>query len=123
MTAIPNRLAEAPRDARPTAQVLTLSELADAPSPDAPIPPIPVIDGLHPLHRVPARLTVSVGEVTVTVGELLGAVEQQVLVLDRAVDQPVDILLEGRVIARGELVAVDDRFAVRITEVPAPRVA
>ena len=118
MNALPTRLADAPRDARPTAQVLALADLpATAPSAAA---PTPVVDGMHPLHRVPARLTVSVGEVTLTIGELLGAVETQVIVLDRAVDQPVDILLEGRLVARGELVAVDDRFGVRITEVPTP---
>lgn len=118
MNAFPTRLADAPRETRPTAQVLALADLPAA----APASPAqaPVVESLHPLHRVPARLTVCVGEVTLTIGELLGAVESQVIVLDRAVDQPVDILLEGRLVARGELVAVDDRFGVRITEVPAP---
>jgi flagellar motor switch protein FliN/FliY len=61
-----------------------------------------------------------VGTVEMTVGELLGAKEHQVLRLDAAVDQPVDVLLEGQVVARGVLVAVDDRFGVRITELPRP---
>jgi flagellar motor switch protein FliN/FliY len=34
------------------------------------------------------------------------------------VDQPVDVLLEGQVVARGVLVAVDDHFGIRITELP-----
>ena len=55
-----------------------------------------------------------------TVGELLSAKENQVLRLDRTLDQAVDLLLEGQVIARGQLVAVDDYFAVRITELPVP---
>jgi flagellar motor switch protein FliN/FliY len=54
------------------------------------------------------------------VGDLLAAKEHQVLVLDRKVDQPVDLLLEGKVIARGQLVAVDGCFAVRISELTAP---
>jgi flagellar motor switch protein FliN/FliY len=74
----------------------------------------------NPLHQIKARLTVCVGEAEVTVGDLLGAREQQVLRLDRAVDAPVDLLLEGQLIARGILVAVDDHFGVRITELPAP---
>jgi flagellar motor switch protein FliN/FliY len=55
-----------------------------------------------------------------TLGELLAARRNEVLVLDRGVEQPVDLLLEGRVVARGQLVAVDGAFAVRITELPLP---
>jgi flagellar motor switch protein FliN/FliY len=70
------------------------------------------------LRNVKAKLTVCVGSAELTVGELLGAQEQQVIRLDRSVEQPVDVLLEGHVVARGTLVAVGERFAVRITEVP-----
>lgn len=75
----------------------------------------------HPLHAVKVRLQVRVGEAAMTIGELLAARENEILVLDRTLDQPVDLLLEGKVVARGQLVAVDDgNFAVRITEVPVP---
>ena len=74
----------------------------------------------HPLLAVKVRLSVCVGEAAMTVGQLLGARENEVLPLDRAVDQPVDLVLEGKVVARGTLVAVDDHFAVRITELPLP---
>ena len=81
----------------------------------------PVVSALgeahNPLRHLKARLTVCVGSVELTVGELLAAKEQQVLVLDRAVEHPVDVLLEGHVVARGTLMAVDERFAVRITEI------
>ncbi len=73
---------------------------------------------LNPLRLVKASLTVVVGTAEITIGELLGARRHQVLKLDRAVDAPVDILLEGHVVARGTLVAVDDHFGVRITELP-----
>lgn len=75
---------------------------------------------MHPLHQVKARLQVCVGEVSVTVGELLAAQEHQVLRLERSLEQPVDLLLEGQVVARGQLMAVDGNFAVRITELPIP---
>lgn len=75
-------------------------------------------DGSSPLRHIKASLTVCVGSVQLTVGELLSARDQQVLRLDRSVDQPVDLLLEGHVVARGTLVAVDDHFGVRITELP-----
>lgn len=74
----------------------------------------------HPLHQVKATLQVYLGSATLTVGELMSAAKNQLLVLDRAVGEPVDLLLEGQVVARGQLVALDDRFAVRITELPLP---
>jgi flagellar motor switch protein FliN len=75
----------------------------------------------HPLHAVKVRLHVCIGHAALTIGDLLGARENEVLVLDRTVDQPVDLVLEGKVVARGELVAVDDgSFAVRICELPLP---
>jgi flagellar motor switch protein FliN len=103
-----------------TAQVISLGEIhGDAAHRSAPAA-APVVDNVNPLHAVRARLQVCVGEVELSVGELLAAKEHQVLVLDRAIDQPVDMLLEGKVVARGQLVAVDGSFAVRITELPAP---
>ena len=74
----------------------------------------------NPLHQIRTRLQVCIGDIHLTVGELMAAREHQVLVLDRQLAQPVDVMLEGRVVARGELVAVDDQFAVRITELPLP---
>jgi flagellar motor switch protein FliN len=74
----------------------------------------------HPLHQVKATLQVYLGSATLTVGELMSAAKNQLLVLDRTVGEPVDLLLEGQVVARGQLVALDDRFAVRITELPLP---
>lgn len=78
----------------------------------------PLSPSVNPIHRVQTRLRVCVGNLDISVGELLGAKTGQVFQLDRAVDQPVDLVLEGSVVARGELVAVDDRFGIRITELP-----
>ncbi len=103
--------------AQASAQIISLGELPPA----APKPAdASVLGSDNPLHAVRARLQVSVGQVELTVGELLAAREHQVLVLDRQVDQPVDLLLEGKVVARGQLVAMDGRFALRITELPVP---
>ena len=59
------------------------------------------------------------GRLEVTVAELLALRESDVLTLDRAVDQPLDVLLDGHVVARGTLVAVGDHFGLRLTETPA----
>lgn len=73
---------------------------------------------LEGLRAVPARLEVHVGEVQLTVGELLSAQAGQVLRLDREVNNLVDLVLEGHVIARGRLVAVDEHFGIQLTELP-----
>lgn len=100
---------------RPRARSLAFEELV-ASAGDGP----PLLTEAHPLLGVKVQLQVRVGSAAMTLGELLAARENQVLALDRGVDQPVDLVLEGRTVARGQLVAVDDCFAVRITELPLP---
>lgn len=100
-----------------TAQVISLSDLqGEALQPES--PPAHILDNANPLHSVRTKLQVCVGQVDVSLGDLMGAREHQVLVLDRAVEQPVDLLLEGKIVARGQLMAVDGNFALRITELP-----
>lgn len=110
-----------------SAQMLAMSELDPSPgvipraAPEAgtAVPP-QAAEIANPLRHLKIQLTVSVGSAELTVGELLGARPQQVLRLDRSMDQAVDVLLEGQVVARGILVAVGDQFGVRITELPVP---
>jgi flagellar motor switch protein FliN/FliY len=115
------------RTSPPTAHVIAMSELAHPRTTESEQSnevhrPSPLLNALgdpnSPLRHVKAKLTVCVGTVELTVGELLGAKAQQVLRLDRTVEQPVDVLLEGQIVARGMLVAVDEYFGVRITELP-----
>jgi flagellar motor switch protein FliN/FliY len=80
----------------------------------------PLVQDTHPLHGLKVQLEVCVGRARLTLGELLAARANEVLLLDRQLEQPVDLLLDGKVVARGQLVAVDDAFAVRITELPIP---
>ena len=75
-----------------------------------------VIKSKNPLLSVKAKLQVVVGELVLTVGELLNAKEHQVFELKESVRQPVELHLNGHVVARGRLVAVDGRFAVELTE-------
>ncbi|MNK29412.1 Flagellar motor switch protein FliN [compost metagenome] len=96
------------------AQPIDFPEAADVLGQQTPL----AIGNLNPIHSVKATLSVRVGEVQLTVGELLNAKSAQIFALDRKVDQPVDLLLEGSVVARGELVAVGDHFGVRVIDLP-----
>lgn len=101
----------------PTAHMLQLPDLPELQRAQA-APGGELLPSMNPLHHIKAHLQVCVGQATLTVGELFDAREEQVILLDRRVDQPVDLLLEGKVIARGHLVAVGEHFAVRISELP-----
>ena len=88
----------------------------------APRQPVgPALVGAHAglLDSVSVSLSVLVGEARITLGELMGLKEAAVLKIDRLVDAPVDVVINGSVVARGQLVVVDDHFGVRVTEIAA----
>ena len=101
----------------PQAQIISLSELHPAGADANASMPAHVDEG-NPLHQVKETLSVCVGSAVMTVGDLLKAKKDQVIRLDSGVDEPVDLLLEGKIVARGQLVAIGDRFGVRITQLP-----
>ncbi len=68
---------------------------------------------------VPVRVTVEVGTARLLVREVLQFEKGSVVELDRQSGEPADILVNGRVLARGEVTVVDDRLAVRVVEVVA----
>lgn len=68
------------------------------------------------LGSVKVRVVVRVGAAHTSVGELLELKQGAVLPLDRLVDEPLDVLIDDHVVARGLLVAVGEHFGVRITE-------
>ncbi len=77
----------------------------------------PVVGSVLPfLGSVKARVTVRVGSTQISVAELLKMEQGAVLPLDRLVDEPLDVLIDDQVVARGTLVAVGEHFGVRITE-------
>ncbi|MDA8061862.1 MAG: FliM/FliN family flagellar motor switch protein [Actinomycetota bacterium] len=75
-------------------------------------------DALGPLRDVPMEVSVEIGRTSMRLADVYGIAVGQVIELDRAVGAPVDILANDKVlIARGEVVEVDDEYGVRVTEV------
>ena len=68
------------------------------------------------LADVDLTVTVELGRVRLKLRDLLRLVEGSVVELDRLATAPVDVLVNGSVLARGEVVVVDDELGVRITE-------
>ena len=77
----------------------------------------PVIASALPLFgSVKVPVCVRVGGAEISLAELLKIEQGAVLALDRLVDEPLDVMVNDQVVARGTLVAVGEHFAVRITE-------
>jgi flagellar motor switch protein FliN len=75
---------------------------------------------LRRLSAVPVDLSVEIGRTRMTVGETLELREGSVITLDRMAGEPVDLLVNGHRIARGEVVAIDEEFGLRVTEIVTP---
>ena len=69
------------------------------------------------IQNLKVKLEVMVGGCEISVGELFALKENSVLGLDRATGEPLDIYLDGKPVARGNLVVVDDSFGICITEI------
>jgi len=76
--------------------------------------------GLELLHDVEMEVTAELGRTRMSVRELLSLVPGAVIELDRAAGGPADLLVNGRLIARGEVVVIDENFGIRITEIVPP---
>ncbi|MGH2889749.1 MAG: flagellar motor switch protein FliN [Solirubrobacteraceae bacterium] len=72
---------------------------------------------LRRLSAVPVDLSVEIGRARMSVGETLELREGSVVTLDRMAGEPVDLLVNGILIARGEVVVIDEQFGLRLTQV------
>ncbi|WP_327008681.1 flagellar motor switch protein FliN [Dactylosporangium sp. NBC_01737] len=72
------------------------------------------------LHDVEMEVTAELGRTRMSVRELLSLAPGAVIELDRAAGGPADLLVNGRLIARGEVVVIDENFGIRITEIVGP---
>jgi flagellar motor switch protein FliN/FliY len=90
---------------------------AELPAVHAPIEQQAEIDLLL---DVPLQITVELGQAKRTIRELLELGQGSILHLTRHAGEPVDVLVNGQHIARGEVVVIDENFGIRVTEVVSP---
>lgn len=69
------------------------------------------------VEHVRIQMTVSIGTAELSVADLFALETGKVIPLDKQVDSPVDLCVNGRVVGRGTLVAVGDQFGVCVTEI------
>jgi len=63
------------------------------------------------------RAVARLGQVKMPISEILKLGPGSVIEIDRLVDEPIDLLVNERLVARGEVVTIDEKFALRITEI------
>jgi flagellar motor switch protein FliN/FliY len=77
-------------------------------------------ENLRVLENIDVQMTVEVGRSEITIRDLLRLSEGSVLELDRLAGDPLDILINGTMIAKGEVVMVGERFGIRFGEIIEP---
>ncbi|MEO9256038.1 MAG: flagellar motor switch protein FliN [Tepidiformaceae bacterium] len=110
-----NRDRQASREPTPMAQTPAAQRARFAPLPDPPA--TTSRSGIDLLAGLQMNVTVELGRTELTVADVLGLGPGSVIELDRLAGEPVDILVNDRLIARGEVVVVDENFGVRVVEV------
>jgi len=73
-------------------------------------------DGFALLQDVDVRLSVELGQTSMKLKDILSLAEDSVVMLDRLVDEPLNVLVNGKLIAKAEIVSEGGRFGMRIVE-------
>ena len=69
------------------------------------------------LGNIPVKATVELGQTELTLKEILDLAEGSIVELDRLAGEPLDLKVGGQLVAQGEVVAIDDSYGLRITNV------
>jgi len=76
---------------------------------------------LEVVMDIPVRLSMEVGSANLSIRNLLKLNRGSVVELDRLAGEPLDVLVNGRLIAHGEVVVVNDKFGIRLHDVVSPK--
>ncbi len=75
---------------------------------------------LNLILDIPLKVTVELGRTKMAVSELLNLTQGSVLELSKLAGEPMEVLVNGKLIARGEAVVVNEKFGVRLTDIISP---
>ena len=77
--------------------------------------------GLELILDIPVHLTVELGRTKISIRNLLQLAHGSVVELDGLAGEPMDVLVNGTLIAQGEVVVVNDKFGIRLTDIITPQ--
>ncbi|MBN2061869.1 MAG: flagellar motor switch protein FliN [Deltaproteobacteria bacterium] len=72
------------------------------------------------LLDIPLEISVELGNATITIGELLKLSQGSVVELNKLTDEPLEIFVNKRLMAHGEVVVVNEKFGIRLTNIASP---
>lgn len=75
------------------------------------------LNGIDRLLDIPLEISVELGRVKMLVKDIVELGTGSIVEIEKAAGEPVDVMVNGRLVARGEVVVIEDNFGVRITEV------
>ena len=78
------------------------------------------IQNLDFILDIPLKVTVELGRTTVIIKDLLQLGQGSVLELDKLAGEPLEILVNGKLVAKGEVVVVNEKFGIRLTDIISP---
>lgn len=78
---------------------------------------IPGQENIGIIMDVPLEVTVELGRTTKSISEILNFAPGTIIELDRIAGEPIDVLVNGKFVAKGEVVVIEESFAVRVTEI------
>ncbi len=108
--------------ALPTGEPMALDEFKGTPAGD-PVTAQTLAEGgpkLDVILDIPVRLSMEVGNTEINIRNLLQLNQGSVIELDRLAGEPLDVLVNGTLIAHGEVVVVNEKFGIRLTDVISP---
>ncbi|MGK0440696.1 MAG: flagellar motor switch protein FliN/FliY [Pseudohongiellaceae bacterium] len=111
---IDDLLSGASEEAAPEAQPAPMDELTDTGVSNGDSPDLDVI------LDIPVRISMEVGNTQISIRNLLQLNQGSVIEMDRLAGEPLDVLVNGTLIAHGEVVVVNEKFGIRMTDVISP---
>ena len=86
----------------------------------SPAPANPAGNDLNMILDIPVQLTVELGRTRIPIKNILQLAQGSVVELDAMAGEPMDVLVNGYLIAQGEVVVVNDKFGIRLTDIVTP---
>lgn len=75
------------------------------------------LSGLDRILDIPLVVSVELGRTSIPIGDLLQLAQGSVVELTKLAGEPLDVLVHGKLVARGEAVVINDQFGVRLTDI------
>ena len=70
---------------------------------------------------IPLKLTIEFGRTKILINDLLQLGMGSIIELDKTIDEPLEILVNGKLVARGEVVVMNDKLAIKLTDILSPK--